>query len=191
MNTGVIRSEIYWGGVLPGGTFRFKKIDGSFWNGETFRFADYKCVSPRKNKWKIRWNITEKDDGSAEWLEKDFDHKPTIEEVRNVIIQYHNKQVDAKILSGYRWKDMPVWLSTENQFNYKASFDLAVQTNGENLPVRFKFGTDEEPLYHDFTTIEELTDFYMGAMSFINATLQEGWQAKDSIDLTLYNIGDE
>ena len=42
MNTGVIRSEIYWGGVLPGGTFRFKKIDGSFWNGETFRFADYK-----------------------------------------------------------------------------------------------------------------------------------------------------
>ena len=42
MNTGIIWSEIYWGGgVLPGGTFRFKKIDGSFWNGETFRFADY------------------------------------------------------------------------------------------------------------------------------------------------------
>lgn len=45
MNTGVIRSEIYLGGgVLPGGTFRFKKIDGSFWNGETFRFADYTCA---------------------------------------------------------------------------------------------------------------------------------------------------
>lgn len=26
------------------GTFRFKKLDDSFWNGETFRFADYKCV---------------------------------------------------------------------------------------------------------------------------------------------------
>ena len=23
------------------GTFRFKKLDDSFWNGETFRFADY------------------------------------------------------------------------------------------------------------------------------------------------------
>ena len=46
MNTGIIRSEIYWGGgVLPGGTFRFKKIDGSFWNGETFRFADYSWQS--------------------------------------------------------------------------------------------------------------------------------------------------
>ena len=29
-----------WGSP-PSGTLRFKKIDGSFWNGETFRFADY------------------------------------------------------------------------------------------------------------------------------------------------------
>lgn len=150
--------------------------------------APIECVSPRKNKWKIRWNITEKDDGSAEWLEKDFDHKPTIEEVRNVIIQYHNKQVDAKILSGYRWKDMPVWLSTENQFNYKASFDLAVQTNGQNLPVRFKFGTDKDPKYYDFKTIDELSDFYTSAIKFINDTLQEGWAEKDSVDFSVYSI---
>ena len=26
------------------GTFRFKKLDDSFWNGETFRFADYICL---------------------------------------------------------------------------------------------------------------------------------------------------
>lgn len=149
--------------------------------------APIECVSPRKNKWKIRWNITEKDDGSAEWLEKDFDHKPTTEEIRNTIIQYHNNQVDEKILSGYRWHDMPVWLSTENQFNYKASFDVAVQSNGANLPVRFKFGTEDEPIYHDFTTIEELTDFYYGAMAFINTTLQEGWTAKDNIDLSVFN----
>ena len=148
--------------------------------------APIECVSPRKNKWKIRWNITEKDDGSAEWLEEDFDHKPTITEIRNIIIQYHNEQVDAKILSGYRWNDMPVWLSTENQFNYKASFDVAVQSNGANLPVRFKFGTEDAPLYHDFTTIEELTDFYYGAMVFINTTLQEGWTAKDNIDFSVF-----
>ena len=149
--------------------------------------APIECVSPRKNKWKIRWNITEKDDGSAEWLEKDFDHKPTATEIRNTIIQYQNNQVDAKILSGYRWHDMPVWLSTENQFNYKASFDVAVQSNGANLPVRFKFGTEDDPVYHDFTTVEELTDFYYGAMAFINATLQEGWTAKDNIDFSVFN----
>ena len=41
MNTGVSRSKNFGVGEYPSGTFRFKKIDGSFWNGETFRFADY------------------------------------------------------------------------------------------------------------------------------------------------------
>lgn len=44
VNTGVSRSKIFGVGEYPSGTFRFKKIDGSFWNGETFRFADYSSV---------------------------------------------------------------------------------------------------------------------------------------------------
>ena len=151
--------------------------------------APIECVSPRKNKWKIRWNIKEKEDGSAEWLEGDFDHKPTITEIRNIINQYHNEQVDGKILSGYQWNDMAVWLSTENQFNYKAAYDLAVQSDGTTLPVTFKFGTDDAPVYHTFSTLDELADFYHGAMEFINATLQEGWTMKDNIDFSVY--GDE
>lgn len=146
------------------------------------------CVNPRKNKWKVRWNITEKEDGSSDWCEQDYDHKPTLEEIRDTIVKFHNGQVDAKILSGFSWKDMPVWLSSENQFNYKASFDLAVQTNGQNLPVRFKFGTDKDPKYYDFKTIDELSDFYTSAIKFINDTLQEGWAEKDSVDFSVYSI---
>jgi hypothetical protein len=146
------------------------------------------CVNPRKNKWKVRWNITEKEDGSSDWYEQDYDHKPTLEEIRDTIVKFHNGQVDAKILSGFSWKDMPVWLSSENQFNYKASFDLAVQTNGQNLPVRFKFGTDKDPKYYDFKTIDELSDFYTSAIKFINDTLQEGWAEKDSVDFSVYSI---
>lgn len=146
------------------------------------------CVNPRKNKWKVRWNITEKEDGSSDWYEQDYAHKPTLEEIRDTIVKFHNGQVDAKILSGFSWKDMPVWLSSENQFNYKASFDLAVQTNGQNLPVRFKFGTDKDPKYYDFKTIDELSDFYTSAIKFINDTLQEGWAEKDSVDFSVYSI---
>lgn len=45
MNTSVSRSKIFGVGEYPSGTFRFKKIDGSFWNGETFRFADYTKIT--------------------------------------------------------------------------------------------------------------------------------------------------
>ena len=150
--------------------------------------APIECVSPRKNKWKIRWNITAKDDGTADWLEANFGHKPTAAEIRETIIQYHNEQVDAKILSGYVWNDMAVWLSTENQFNYKAAYDLAVQSGGATLPVTFKFGTDDVPVYHTFSTLDELAEFYKGAMEFINTTLQEGWTAKDSVDFSVFEV---
>ena len=81
---------------------------------------------------------------------------------------------------------MPVWLSAENQFNYKSAYDLAVQTAGATLPVTFKFGTDEQPQYRKFTTLDELTDFYSKAMAYIQTTLAEGWKEKDAIDWAAY-----
>lgn len=38
-------------GEYLSGTFRFKKIDGSFWNGETFRFADYIKTRVKNQEW--------------------------------------------------------------------------------------------------------------------------------------------
>lgn len=79
-----------------------------------------------------------------------------------------------------------MWLSTENQLNYKAAYDLAVQTEGKTLPVTFKFGTEDEPSYHTFDTLEELADFYLKATEYVQNTLAEGWKKKDAFDLSLY-----
>jgi hypothetical protein len=81
---------------------------------------------------------------------------------------------------------MSVWLSNENQFNYKAAYDLTLQSNGQTLPVLFKFGTTDNPIYYTFNTIEELSNFYISAMKYISDTLAEGWRMKDSIDWSLY-----
>lgn len=131
----------------------------------------------------VRYNNNEKTK-SIEELK--FPYKPTLDIIKEVILGIENTKIDNEILSGYVWNDMSVWLSSENQFNYKAAYDLAIQTNGANLPVTFKFGTTEEPKYHEFSTIEDLTDFYTGAMNHVNTTLKEGWEKKDSIDWTEY-----
>ena len=95
-----------------------------------------------------------------------------------------------KILNDFVWVydnvSYPVWLSSENQFNYKAIYDLAIQTNGKNLPVMFKFGTVEEPVYYTFNTIEELNDFYLKSTKFIQQTLEDGWKEKDTFDFSPY-----
>ena len=149
------------------------------------------CINPKYKKYKVRWNVLPyvNDEGEPEgvtYIETDFSHKPTIDEIKNVILSWMNKKIDEKIVSGFEWNGMSVWLSTENQFNYKAAYDLAVQTNGANLPIMFKFGSTENPQYYTFKQLDELTDLYFKAMEYINTQLAIGWFEKDSINWEPY-----
>ena len=146
------------------------------------------CVSPARNRWRIRWDVQEREDGSASYMEEGFVGRPHMDTIKSVITGWYNDQTDREILSGFVYEDMPVWLSSENQFNYKAAYDLAVQTGGATLPVTFKFGTDEESRYRTFENLEELTDFYTKAMRHIQDTLAEGWRKKDAFDPEDYRV---
>ena len=146
------------------------------------------CVNPKKDKWRIRWDVQEHEDDSADYMEEEFDHKPTDEEIKAIVIVWYNRQTDQAILSGFEYEGNLVWLSSENQFNYKAAYDLAVQTSGATLPVTFKFGTDEQPVHRVFDTLEELTDFYVSAIRYVQETLEAGWKRKNAFDLELYKL---
>ena len=147
-------------------------------------------------RWKLHFGFTpyyeEDEDGNkvetqlGTWTEALVSFKPSLEQLKKLVLDAINKEVDEKILSGFVWKEMPVWLSTENQFNYKAAYDLAVMSQGKSLPVTFKFGTIESPMYYTFETLDGINDFYISAMAYINSTLAEGWKLKDSIDWSVY-----
>lgn len=122
----------------------------------------------------------------ATWQEHTFNHIPTLSEIKEVITDYYNKLIDQSILSGLVWNGMKVWLSSENQFNYKVAYDLAVQTNGATLPIVFKFGDDDEAIYYEFKTLEELSDFYLSSINYVQSVLQEGWNKKDNINWNIY-----
>ena len=144
------------------------------------------CVSPARNKWRVRWDVQEHEDGSADYMEAEFAHKPTDEEIKAAVIGWYNQQTDQTILSGFEYEGDPVWLSSENQFNYKAAYDLAVQTGGASLPVTLKLGTLEEPEYVTFEDVETFSAFYIGAIKFIQKVLEEGWNEKDKVDWTKF-----
>ena len=61
------------------------------------------CTHPVKNKWRIRWDVQGKEDGSATYMEEEFNHKPTEEEIKQTIIGWINSQTDQAILSGFEW----------------------------------------------------------------------------------------
>lgn len=146
------------------------------------------CTNPVKNKWRIRWDMQEDENGAVTYMEEEFPYRPTENEIRTLITGWYNKQIDEAILSGFVYEGMPIWLSSENQFNYKAAYDLAMQTAGATLPVTFKFGTDTEPLYREFAKLDELTDFYVKAMQHVQNTLADGWKKKDAFNVNLYRM---
>lgn len=146
------------------------------------------CVNPVRGKWRIRWDVRVKEDGTADYMEAEFGHRPMMDEIRSIIVGWYNEQTQEAILSGFEYEGSMVWLSTENQLNYRAAYDLAVQTAGETLPTTFKLGTDDEPVYKTFDSVESLSEFYTRAMQHIQQTLEEGWRRKDAIDMNRYVI---
>lgn len=155
--------------------------------------AHIECINHKIGKYRIRWDFepiyNEKGEvDGVTFMEEDIIHKPTLAEIKSIVIGGINKQTDEAIITGLRWRDMQIWLSTENQFNYKAAYDLALQTNGNALPVVFKFGDEGNPQYFKFEDIETLQDFYFKAVEHINKQLAIGWNKKDSINWEEYKI---
>ena len=54
------------------------------------------CTNPVKDKWRIRWDVQEKENGSASYMEEEFGHKPTDEEIHTLVMSWYNSQTDAK-----------------------------------------------------------------------------------------------
>lgn len=133
----------------------------------------------------VNFNIVE----TAEGFEYDMasivtDHEPELRDVVNAVNNFINAKTDEKILSGFVWRENPVWLSSENQFNFKCAYDLAYQTQGASLPATYKLGEDKDgtPIYFEFKDLETFSDFYLGCIVWIQKCINEGWKEKDSID---------
>ena len=117
-----------------------------------------------------------------EWLEvylpKKQNAQMTFQMVKDAIIADINERVKTAIVSGFVWEGHPVWLSEENQLNF---------TQGV-VPVTFKIGEQEDgtPIYHEFTTTEDLKAFSDACNAWKQQCLTAGYAEKDGIDWAPY-----
>ena len=119
--------------------------------------------------------------------------KPDIEQLRQVIEDHINAKVDANILCGYVWtvlhgddagKTVKVWLSKENQDNFKAKHDAAlIYPDKVRFPMTYKISeVNHKAVYEVFESIQELATFYLGGLAYIEACYNAGWAEKDAVD---------
>lgn len=130
--------------------------------------------------------------GNYTWNEVYFSKKQTpnlsIKDIREAVSACIDEETELLIVSGFKYEGKSVWLSKEKQFNIKSEYDLAVQTGGQNLPLKYKLGEnrDKEPVYHTFRTVKSITDFYTQMIAYVRKCLSDGWARKEAIDWKQY-----
>lgn len=165
--------------------------------------SDFAYLKEDASRIVVGYDYKEIDDSHAEWFEIYFYKaqiaKPTLEQIKEAIDADIDSQTDEKILNGYQWTILhgedqgnvvKVWLSKENQNNFKAKHDVAKEyPNLVTWPMKYKVSEDAEtkrPIYEYFDNMEELVQFYIGGLNYIETTYNAGWDRKDGIDMEAY-----
>ena len=164
--------------------------------------SDFALLREDASRIVIGYGLTEVSDEICEWYEVYIPKKRkssiSFKDVKDAIYDDINAQTDARIVNGYEWtvlhgedegNTVKVWLSSENQNNFKALYDIASTTpQYATWPLQYKIAEDENerPIYEHFQNIGELQQFYLGGVAYVNGCYTQGWQRKDAIDWELY-----
>lgn len=153
--------------------------------------SEFTPIRSDRSRLIVSYEMTPLEDGvHATWFEIYFYKKPhpvvTFDDIKEAILKDVDDGVKRMIIEDMRWEDKQVWLSLENQQNYKTALDVAKETGGANLPIKFKLGKEDEPTYVTFTTIEALREFWLACATHIRECLAYGWDVKDNIDWDTY-----
>ena len=123
----------------------------------------YSLIDTSGSKTLVNYGIEKVDEINSTWHEVSFSKAhselPNINDVKEAIINDINADTDAKILSGFVWNGINVWLSEENQRNFSEAQRMAEKYGDAVLPLRFKLGEDSEgnPVrYNDTLTVSTL-----------------------------------
>ena len=172
--------------------------------------ADFAPIRDEGTRITICYGLTKANGDLYEWYEiylpKKQNAQLNLQMVKDAINADIDARTDEKILDGYEWtilhgdpqKDkkqrligetVKVWLSRENQSNYKAKYDLHYQKpEALTFPTVYKIAENDqkEAIFEEFQNFEELEQFYLGGIAYIEATVQAGWAEKKAIDWTPY-----
>lgn len=141
---------------------------------------------PMRGEYILRWGNKHYKDEVFHNFRRVFERKPSLEVCKEIVLSYYNTECQEEIKTGFVFKDHPVYLSEHNQTTYNAFCFTAIDSGEEFLPQRLKFGTDEEPYYYIFETIEDVREFNKQMVKFILDTLDKYRTIKDNINWSLY-----
>ena len=140
----------------------------------------------KSNKYIVSWGLENIGGNNYKWNYEIFNTKPSIADIKKTITNYINSRTRYCIENKFRWNDMSIDLTIENQIDYKLLFDTTSLLEGSNLPEKVKFKINGEFIYYTFETIDDMKDFIIAMNNHIRACLEVGNKAKEEINYDDY-----
>lgn len=135
-----------------------------------------------RNKWTLFYGFGKDDEASESGWEyrHTFARKPSLEEIKELVVTAINARTEEKILNGFEWAGKSVYLSKENQLNFAA----IERSEGVTYPLSIKVSEDADGSaeYMTFATKQDFVEFSQAASLYVLSCVQEGWTEKDSVD---------
>ena len=137
-----------------------------------------------RRRWKVFFGFGEDDMGTYVHCHV-FDYRPSLEEVKEMILGQINAIVQERILSGLKYRDKIVWLSAENQRNIALDYAMAKGSDIQTLPT-LKLGTDEDYEMYTFQDVNEFVSFAVQVQTHIEGCIAWGREQKELVNWTNY-----
>lgn len=152
------------------------------------KIEDYKPIKFINGKYIISWGLTNPEGNIVKWYYFMKDYKPSIFDIKNEIESYINECTKNNIVNNFKWNNMNIILTIENQINYKLLFDVTMLKNGDNLPETVKFKYKNQNIFYTFESLDEIKEFIIEMNNHIRKSILYGNEWKESINYDDYNI---
>lgn len=155
-------------------------------NFVTDNIDKYTPIKKVNGKYIVSWGLTKNNNDTYTWKYYITNRKPTPETIKEEINTYINENVKKSIINDFTWNGMKVYLSLENQIDYKLLFDITLLQDGTNLPEVIKLKQGKETVHYSIESVEEFKDFMLSMNRHIRECLKQGRELKESIDYSEY-----
>ncbi len=141
------------------------------------------CINPRRNLWAFRWNHHEEE---GDWVAYEViaDHRPTIEEIREIINSHIDEETQARIVNEFTWRDKQIRLTDTAQRNFLFAV-YHLDHTGEIDRATFTGLLESET---DAEAADELGDIVSAMWEHIKHQRAEGQKQKNAVDYTVFEL---
>lgn len=142
-----------------------------------------------RNTYELIYGFGEDEQGGWNWRER-FNHKPTLDEIKETIQKTISAEADERKRTGFSWQGVPVKYDEEAERNLIGLSVKIPRLGAAMFPLTFKLGdnADGSPAFYEFKDAEEFESFTDALLVFTQECYANSWAEKSNIDWTKFEI---